>query len=97
MKSTFLFFALFFMSLSTFAADASSFTAIDEAINFEIEIPADFLDKEVCYTTTLNVEIPVIGSGVGVEVTGCGDTANEALEQLMAGIARILVLVTTGH
>jgi hypothetical protein len=95
MKFSFLFFALFFTSVSAFATNASCSPEIDDVSVCEIEELANPLEDEICYTTTISVEIPVIGSGVGVEVSGCGATADEALGELMSGIVRLVKFATT--
>lgn len=47
------------------------------------EAPATMVD-EICYTVTVNASVGPVGGGV--EVTGCGDTAAEALGELIEGI-----------
>ncbi|MFT7121154.1 MAG: hypothetical protein ACJAZ9_001332 [Neolewinella sp.] len=71
MKSSFFTFALLFCGLTAFATGNNANTTVT---------PAD----EICYTVTVNVGIP--GATTGVEVTGCGDSAGQALGELIAGI-----------
>ncbi len=97
MKVFFLFFSLFFISASAFAADCPVATTPSTDAVTGIEIPVDFLAKEVCYTATISgeVSIPVVGGlagGVGLEVTGCGESAEEALTALAEGLARLVRL-----
>ena len=69
-------------AIFTFALLFSGLTAFATG-NTEVT-PAD----EICYTVTVNASIGIVSGGV--EVTGCGDSAGEALSELMEGITGLL-------
>ena len=86
MKSFFLSIALLLCGATVFASANPVPQSEEELV--PVAVTLEIVDDEICYSTTLALTggLGGVTAGASVTISGCGDTAEEAWSNYMAGM-----------